>query len=37
MPADGVVGVYFFVGGAALLDVEDDVTDGEGVVEGLRD
>lgn len=37
MPAPGVVGVDFFVGVAALLDVEDEVADGEGVVEGLWD
>lgn len=37
VPADGVVGVDFLVRGALLLEVEDDVADGEGVVEGLRD
>lgn len=37
MPADGVVGVDFFVAGAVLLGDEDGVADGKGVVECLRD
>lgn len=37
VPAHGVVEVDFGVDGAGLLDDEDGFTDGEGVVEGLRD
>ena len=36
VPGDWIVGVDFFVGGAVLLEAEDGVADGEGVVEGLR-
>lgn len=35
VPGDWIVGVNFFFGGAVLLEAEDGVADGEGVVEGL--
>lgn len=37
MPAEGVLGVDLFVPGAVLLDDEDVVADGEGVVPCLRE
>lgn len=37
VPAEGVVGVDFFVKGAVLFVDEDGVADGEGVVEGVGD
>ena len=36
MPADAIVDIDFFIGGAILLEDEDVVADGYGVVEGLR-
>ena len=36
VPGGSIVGVDFFFGGAVLLEAEDGVADGEGVVEGLR-